>query len=500
MNSVIYLDLDYNMLGDSITPGRFDNLRTLGTLRLCGNNITAVPYQALGALGSLSSLYLEDNMLTNLTRKAFGVLPVVSTLSLKNNKLNNVTMNAFEGLLQLVNLDLSGNNLTYVPPGAFASLVALRKLDLSHNKLESLQNRTHGLFDDCLSIRKINLSHNRVPFITRLMFPEKKWTPYKLEHVDLSHNLMPVLTKEILRGTKHLKYLNVSYNKLNDIRKYVLGNLTTLETLDISGNVLTDKILNEDGRFGVMANLTDFRLARNRFSRLPIDKIVKSELLEYLDVSFNRLNKFYPELIGQIKARLEVNFEGNPLDCNCFLRPVAYWLASVGRIQGRGRAWDHTPCRGPKFLEGVPVGSVIEEQLVCEDSDDAQRFKLNPDVKFREIHADKSRVEFSWYVNTNEDVGDFRLELRTRTLPQQTLFRRDLPYDNRHQILDNIKIGGEELNLCLLVKNSAGRVRRWRQDQCTKVGPFTGSGAIGNVVQTPQLTLAVILLFQRLVR
>ena len=101
-----------------------------------------------------------------------------------------------------------------------------------------------------------------------------------------------------------------------------------------------------------------------------------------------------------------------------------------------------------------------------------------------------------WFVNTNEDVGDFRLELRTRTFPQQTLFERDLPYDSRHQVLDNIHLGGEseELNLCLLVKNSAGRLRRWRQDQCTKVGPFSGGGAESHLKANFILISAVILL------
>ncbi len=51
------------------------------------------------------------------------------------------------------------------------------------------------------------------------MFPESKWIPYKLEHIDLSHNLMPVLSRDVLVGTKHLKYFNVSYNKLNEIRE-----------------------------------------------------------------------------------------------------------------------------------------------------------------------------------------------------------------------------------------------------------------------------------------
>ena len=143
-------------------------------------------------------------------------------------------------------MDLSHNNLSFVPPGAFASLVALRNIDLSHNSLEKLENKTHGLFDDCLSIRRLDLSFNRIPFVTKKMFPESKWIPYKLEEVDLSHNRMPVLTDGILRGTRHLKRLNVSHNIINDVRKYVLGNLTSLESLDMSHNNLANDKLRAD--------------------------------------------------------------------------------------------------------------------------------------------------------------------------------------------------------------------------------------------------------------
>ena len=51
MNSLLYLDLDDNLLGGgALSPGRFDNLNTLGTLKLRRNNITTPPWEALGAL------------------------------------------------------------------------------------------------------------------------------------------------------------------------------------------------------------------------------------------------------------------------------------------------------------------------------------------------------------------------------------------------------------------------------------------------------------------
>ncbi len=204
--------------------------------------------------------------------------------------------------------------------------------------------------------------------------------------MDLSFNQMPVLTKELLTGTKHLKHLNVSHNRLNDLRKGVLTNLTRLESLDLSFNVLTDqKVLDRD-RLGPLPNLTMLSLAGNKISELPIEVILEvrgrkycrlgvvSEMLVFflllllllllidcifccfhllplvnynvplitfpqmknltlLDSSSNDIRLYYPELTGMIKGGLMVRLEGNPIHCNCFLRPVAYWLTSSGRVQ-----------------------------------------------------------------------------------------------------------------------------------------------------------------------
>ena len=57
---------------------------------------------------------------------------------------------------------------------------------------------------------------------------------------------MPVLTEGVLRGTAHLRKLNISHNIINDVRKFVLGNLTKLESLDLSHNKLANDKLRAD--------------------------------------------------------------------------------------------------------------------------------------------------------------------------------------------------------------------------------------------------------------
>jgi hypothetical protein len=40
MNSLLFIDLDDNKLGDSLERGKFSNLNVVGTLKLRNNNIT----------------------------------------------------------------------------------------------------------------------------------------------------------------------------------------------------------------------------------------------------------------------------------------------------------------------------------------------------------------------------------------------------------------------------------------------------------------------------
>ena len=101
---------------------------------------------------------------------------------------------------------------------------------------------------------------------------------------------------------------------------------------------------------------------------------------------------------SHFRALKHFHFIGNPIKCDCRLRPISYWLESVGRAQGKASSWDEALCASPKFLENVPIGLVSELKLLCfkasnsdalddsvEDDFDPEKYQLNPDVSFREI-------------------------------------------------------------------------------------------------------------------
>ena len=90
----------------------------------------------------------------------------------------------------------------------------------------------------------------------------------------------------------------------------------------------------------------------------------------------------------------------------------------------------------------------------------------------------EDKVELSWYVNTNEDVGGFRLELRSAGIPQTTLFSKEIPYDQRQDV---IRVGpefGDDWTMCVLVENSSGRLRRWKQENCKKASLISSAKSV----------------------
>ena len=108
---------------------------------------------------------------------------------------------------------------------------------------------------------------------------------------------------------------------------------------------------------------------------------------------------------------------------------------------------------------------------------------------------ENNKVKLSWFVNTNEDVGGFRLELRSGGIPQTTLFSKELPYDKREEVIQVSPEFGDDWTMCVLVENSAGRLRRWKQENCRKASLISSA-----IWQKPFIGLLVTLVAVLLVQ
>ncbi|XP_017884489.2 toll-like receptor 3 [Ceratina calcarata] len=464
MNALLSLDFSGNRLADNLKYGSFENLLTLRTLNLRSNNITRPPWEALSTLTSLQYLLLQDNQLTELGKSAFGRLPIVFELNLANNQIRNVSTRAFEGLLQLLTLNLTNNKLTHIPNGAFQGLVSLRTLDLSRNELERLDNKTHGLLDDCLSLERINLSHNKISFVTQRTFPNDPWIPYRLKEIDLSYNTMPVLTHELTAGAKKIQYLNISHNNINEIRKYVIGNLTALQTLDLSYNEIDD--LSEPNVFDPPANLTNLYLSHNRLTHVPLKKILPLRNLKILDVESNTVGVFADAFMKIIENGTELRYQGNPLHCDCYVRPLKRWLSTFTEIP---KEWTNVSCESPRFVSAKRLSEVTEDLMGCGEREESEHpeFGITPDVKYRNVdynEEDKS-WKATWYVTSREDIGDFYVVVRESGSSKTTL-EKDLVYSERSFRIPELQDSGTKYELCVLARDSEGNVKHFRSSQC----------------------------------
>ncbi|KAG6444332.1 chaoptin [Manduca sexta] len=492
MNALLRLNLSSNMLGDMLGSDTFSSLLTLQSLDLSDNGFTNPPWEALSGLTSLQYLYMQDNNLTSLSKSAFGNLPTMFQLDLSRNQIDTVAQQSFTGLQQLLHLSLSGNNLKHIPNEAFKGLVALRKLDLSYNSLDKIDNKTHGLLDDCLSLEMVNLSHNNIGFLTKKMFPYSPWIPYRLQEIDLSYNEIPVLTYDLTLGTKKIKKLYLAGNYINDVRNNVLGNITSLEVLDLSKNNLNSLISRtSEMPFHLPENLTEFYLSDNHLESLPMENIVNATKLRVLDLRNNQLSSFDLALVDKVKNEgLQVYFEGNKLNCDCFARPLKHYLSKITpSILKKDEKYTNITCADPVSLENENILSVDEERLLCAgnietnarilktsstEGDSTFDFSTEPDLAFRDIQYAQESIYVHWFVLSAADVADFLIYIRDDTF--KVYYSNDVVYNLRsltipvdQNLKSSLKDSEIDLDLCIQAKNSKDSPRKWFRSQCQKV-------------------------------
>ncbi|XP_055640650.1 chaoptin [Toxorhynchites rutilus septentrionalis] len=464
MNSLLSLDLSHNKLQNNLQRGSFAGLLTMQTLNLESNEISEVPRDSLADLGTLQYLHLTNNSITDLPKNAFGNLPILFEVQIMNNGLHNISAKAFDGLLQLLTLNMSNNLLRTIPNDAFAGLVSLRKLDVSRNLMSSLDNKTNGLLDGCLSLEEIDISHNRFNFITKKTFPSNQYIPYRLKKIDLSFNAMSIITHDLKFGTKTVTHLNISHNNIKDIRKGVLGNLTSLRTLDLSYNEL---VRLESDVFNMQENFSELILHHNRIMNVSYDSLLKLNKLTLLDLRANDIARFDTELVTKMKlSNLSVFFEGNPLLCDCYTRPLYNYLRTLPSVTPE---YQNIRCSEPAATSGMAFYNVSDELLTCVPASDNEIYKLLPDLRFREVSYFRGHLVAHWFVTATKDIGDFYVYIRDQR--NNILFDRIVSYNNRRTEINGDEIVGSSsssLELCVLAKSSSEEIN-FLESQCVRL-------------------------------
>lgn len=461
MNSLLTLDLSFNKIRNNLQRGSFAGLLTMQRLNLESNEITEIPRDGLSDLGTIQYLHLRDNNITHLRKGALGNLPILFELQIMNNGLTNVSSRAFDGLLQLLTLNMSSNLLRSIPNDAFHGLVSLRKLDVSHNLLSTLDNKTNGLLDDCLSLEEVDLSYNRFNFITKKTFPSNQYIPYRLRKINLSRNSLAIITHDLKFGTKTVWDLDLSHNNIKDIRKGVLGNLTSLVRLDMSHNELVKL---ESDVFNMADNFSELILHNNKIWNVSYDSLLKLNHLSLLDLRGNEIGMFDNELVGKMRtSNLSVLFEGNPLVCDCYTRPLYNYLRTQSSISEQ---YENLRCAEPAVSSGMALFNVSDELLTCVPASTQEIYQQLPDLRFREVTYFRGQLIVHWFVSSTKDVADFYVYIRDQR--NNIIFERTISYASRLTAIKGTDIVADEsaqLELCVLAKSSADEVN-FLETQC----------------------------------
>ncbi|XP_058798653.1 insulin-like growth factor-binding protein complex acid labile subunit [Phymastichus coffea] len=243
----------------------------------------------------------------NVSRNALGTVdwcrdvdgPNITAFNASHNEISRVARDAFRGMAQLTELVLASNPLTHLP-AALRHLRNLRSLDLSDNRIYKLDS-TLG---DMPELRRLNLAGNKISFLHGEYFRDAR----SLVELDISRNAFQFIQAESLQPFTSLSVLNLSENRLieRDL-SLLLDSLRRLEVVDAS----------RIGLWRVPATLTRsvklMRLVGNQLTAINSGDFDSYPLLEFLDMSGNKLIAIEDDALGRLDDLEQLNLYGNIL-------------------------------------------------------------------------------------------------------------------------------------------------------------------------------------------
>uniref|UniRef100_A0A672Z827 Chondroadherin-like protein n=1 Tax=Sphaeramia orbicularis TaxID=375764 RepID=A0A672Z827_9TELE len=311
----------------------------------------------------------------NLTDIPSTVDEITLKLDLKNNNLQVLPRGAFLHTPYLTHLNLQSCNIVKVKEGAFRTLGRLVSLNLAHNKIDILYQES---FDGLSSLKELNLDNNRVEEIQPGAFTQLGF----LNMLALTHNQLVYIPNMAFQGLHNIKWLRLSHNSLNNLAPEAFTGLFTLSRLSLDHNELEhqqEDITSLPGQAQQLPEVTHLDMSHNPMTYLGEDSISMAKLthlyldhmslqdlsdqalghaplLSHLDLSYNQLR--YLEPLSGPTQLTSLNLTGNPIYCNCFMRPLREW-ARVGGVKLLGS------CVGPPHLSDELLETMTALGLRC---------------------------------------------------------------------------------------------------------------------------------------
>uniref|UniRef100_A0A8C6SQV1 Chondroadherin-like protein n=1 Tax=Neogobius melanostomus TaxID=47308 RepID=A0A8C6SQV1_9GOBI len=286
-------------------------------------------------------LDLRGNDIQVLPIGAFKHTPYLTHLSLQRCNTRRVQEGAFRGLGRLVFLNLANNNIEILYQESFDGLSSLKQLMLDRNRIEEIKP---GAFSQLGFLNLLSLTHNQLVYMPNMAFQGLQ----NIKLLRLSHNSLNYLDTEAFAGLFTLTRLSLDHNELQ---------LPGVTRLEMSHNPMT--YLGEDAIS--MSKLTHLFLDHMSLQDMSHSAVSNCPSLVHLDLSHNQLRVIQPFTPGTPNLA-RVNLAGNPIYCNCYLRPLREWAISR-KVKLLGT------CGGPAHLSGENIDAVYPPELRCQSHD-----------------------------------------------------------------------------------------------------------------------------------
>jgi hypothetical protein len=287
-------------------------------------------------------------------------------LNVQNNLL---TFEQIHGSIpeQLKELILDFNSIRIFNRDLIPEQNSLETLSLQSN--EFLLNNSK-IFQHCYKLKRLNLARNNIKIIPKDLFI---YTP-SLEHLNIDRNPLLPLSIETFSGIE-LSLRNISCQSCSLTSNSLIAflPLKNLERLKLQSNFLTE-ILPEN-LFSSMKQLIAIDLQRNQLTQIPMNLPVS---LRELELGNNRLINLF--INNETLQLTTLDLSSNPLQCDCHIQPLYHWLLT--HFQTELVPYVQWICAQPKQLTGKQLGSLLINQLQCEDIPTTESIELTTESEF----------------------------------------------------------------------------------------------------------------------
>ncbi|XP_069764503.1 chondroadherin-like protein isoform X2 [Narcine bancroftii] len=319
-----------------------DNIQ--GTVTCMKQQLTEIPTTIPEATKHLD---IRGNNIDRVTTGAFLPIPYLTHLNLQKCNINHLHEGAFRGLGRLRSLNLGFNNIEFIYQETFDGLYSLQQLIIDNNKIEEIKP---GAFAQLGSLNVLNLEGNFLVYLPPLLFQGLQ----QIKYMRLSKNMINNIADEAFAGLWTLKRLSLDSNELQYLPTEALSRLTAVAKLDLSQNPMT--YLGEE--VFRMRSLKHLMMNDMSLQDVLLTAFLHSPKLSVVEFRNNQLQVIQP--LEGVESLRTINLTGNPIQCNCFMRPFREWMANRTKLKAE------VLCHGPGRYEGERLDSLRPVDLRCD--------------------------------------------------------------------------------------------------------------------------------------